>query len=172
MGKLDFQRDPKYMGTLASSQQTPPYRAVNTSPSKSLKYSLPRQKAPVQLSYNQTVFADTLHAWSQSEKHQFMREMNFRKKKFFYVYVCVPCPCKWPQKPEEVGIGFSGAGVTDSCEPPRGCWELNCSPLQEQKVVLFTSHPPAPWTDRLLKQRYQNTNDWSINQSTGVGAIY
>jgi hypothetical protein len=26
--------------------------------------------------------------------------------------------------------------VTDSCEPPCGCWELNPGPLEEQPVVL------------------------------------
>lgn len=30
------------------------------------------------------------------------------------------------------GVGFSGAGVTDSGEPPCGCWELNLSLLEEQ----------------------------------------
>ena len=28
--------------------------------------------------------------------------------------------------------------VTDGCEPPCGCWELNSSPLEEQSVLLTT----------------------------------
>lgn len=26
--------------------------------------------------------------------------------------------------------------LTDGCEPPHGCWELNSGPLQEQQVLL------------------------------------
>jgi hypothetical protein len=26
--------------------------------------------------------------------------------------------------------------ITDGCEPPRGCWELNSGPLEEQPVLL------------------------------------
>ena len=28
--------------------------------------------------------------------------------------------------------------ITDSCEPPCGCWELNSGPLEEQSVPLTT----------------------------------
>ena len=30
--------------------------------------------------------------------------------------------------------------IMDGCEPPRGCWELNSGPLEEQSVLL-TSEP-------------------------------
>ena len=30
--------------------------------------------------------------------------------------------------------------ITDGCEPPRGCWELNSGPLEEQ-LVLLTAEP-------------------------------
>jgi hypothetical protein len=30
--------------------------------------------------------------------------------------------------------------ITDGCEPPRGCWELNTGPLEEQ-LVLLTAKP-------------------------------
>jgi hypothetical protein len=30
--------------------------------------------------------------------------------------------------------------ITDGCEPPCGCWELNSEPLEEQSVLL-TSEP-------------------------------
>jgi hypothetical protein len=30
--------------------------------------------------------------------------------------------------------------ITDGCEPPCGCWELNSGPLEEQSVLL-TSEP-------------------------------
>ena len=28
--------------------------------------------------------------------------------------------------------------ITDGCEPPCGCWELNSGPLEEQSVLLPT----------------------------------
>jgi hypothetical protein len=28
--------------------------------------------------------------------------------------------------------------ITDGCEPPCGCWELNSGPLEEQSVFLAT----------------------------------
>lgn len=34
----------------------------------------------------------------------------------------------YPQSPEE-GIRSSGTRAKDSCEPPRGCWELDLGPL-------------------------------------------
>jgi hypothetical protein len=38
--------------------------------------------------------------------------------------------------------GPPGTVVTDSCELPRGGWELNSRPLEEQPVLLTTE--PAP----------------------------
>lgn len=34
--------------------------------------------------------------------------------------------------------------ITDGCEPPCGCWELNLDPLQEQLVFLTTEPSPIP----------------------------
>lgn len=34
----------------------------------------------------------------------------------------------WPEE----GIGLHGTGITDSCEPLCGCWELNLDLLQGQ----------------------------------------
>jgi hypothetical protein len=42
--------------------------------------------------------------------------------------MCAMC-VQWPREPEE------GAGVTDACEPPRGCWKLSFGPTQKQQVV-------------------------------------
>ena len=36
-----------------------------------------------------------------------------------------------------------GNGVTDSCELPCGCWEVNPGPLEEQPVLL-TTEPSLP----------------------------
>ena len=41
--------------------------------------------------------------------------------------------------------GSLGTGITDSCEPPCGCWELNLGLLPEQ--MLSTTEPsPQPLT--------------------------
>jgi hypothetical protein len=34
--------------------------------------------------------------------------------------------------------------ITDGCEPPRGCWDLNSGPLEEQSALLTPepSHQP------------------------------
>jgi hypothetical protein len=31
--------------------------------------------------------------------------------------------------------------ITDGCEPPYGCWELNSGPLEEQPVLLTAAAP-------------------------------
>ena len=53
-----------------------------------------------------------------------------------HVYLSTTCvQCLW--RPEEGGR-VSGPGITDGCEPPCDCWELNPSPLQKQPVFLAT----------------------------------
>jgi hypothetical protein len=34
--------------------------------------------------------------------------------------------------------------ITDGCKPPRGCWDLNSGPLEEQSVLLTTGLPCQP----------------------------
>jgi hypothetical protein len=34
--------------------------------------------------------------------------------------------------------------ITDDCEPPCGCWELNSEPLEEQSVLLTTEPSLQP----------------------------
>lgn len=51
----------------------------------------------------------------------------------FYLYACL---C--------VSVGSTGTAVTDSCELPRGCWELNTCPLEEQTALLTAEPSPAP----------------------------
>ena len=42
-----------------------------------------------------------------------------------------------PQRPDNE-LRSPRAGVTDSCEPLCGCWELNLGPLVKQPVLLTT----------------------------------
>lgn len=65
----------------------------------------------------------------------FQRIHSFLKDFFVCVYVDVlPTFVTAPHVPTEArrGGGSPGARVTDSCEPPQGCWELNPGHLLEQ----------------------------------------
>ena len=59
---------------------------------------------------------------------------------FICMYVGASCVC--PRRPEE-GIRSPWTGVTDGCQLPRGCWELNLCLLEEQLVSL-TTDPSLP----------------------------
>lgn len=58
---------------------------------------------------------------------------------------CIQCP--W--RPKD-GIRYPGTGVTDSCELPCQCWELNLSLLSEQSV-LSTLEPSGEMSWHILK---------------------
>ena len=45
-----------------------------------------------------------------------------------YVYALLMCLVL------EEGLGSTGTGITDDCEPPGMCWESNPGPLKEQQV--------------------------------------
>ena len=58
--------------------------------------------------------------------------------------------CTWyPQRTEE-GVRTPGTGITDSCEPLCGYWELNLSSLEEHPVLLLTEPPLQPLEKLLL----------------------
>ena len=40
--------------------------------------------------------------------------------------------------------------ITDGCEPPCGCWELNSGPLEEQ-AMLLTSEPSLQPPNKVFK---------------------
>lgn len=50
---------------------------------------------------------------------------------WMYVFVCMPGA--WML---EEHVRPTRAGVTDGCKLPRGCWESNPGPLQQQQVSL------------------------------------
>jgi hypothetical protein len=55
-----------------------------------------------------------------------------------YVYLSV-CMCTtFGKDSKEVRRGIESLGnrVTQTCELPYGCWEVNLSPLQEKQVLL------------------------------------
>jgi hypothetical protein len=40
--------------------------------------------------------------------------------------------------------------ITDGCEPPCSCWELNSGPLEEQPVLLTVELSLQPFKDCLM----------------------
>ena len=50
-------------------------------------------------------------------------------KILFYVYERVHCSCLLTHQKRASDL------ITDDCEPPCGCWELNSGPLEEQSVL-------------------------------------
>lgn len=59
-----------------------------------------------------------------------------------FIFICIFClhnVClhmqAWCPQWQEEAAGALGIGVTDGCEPPHGCWELNLGPLEEQSVL-------------------------------------
>lgn len=61
---------------------------------------------------------------------------------FAFVFISAPIYAWSPTKPER-GVRSPGGVVTDSCEPPRGCWELNPGPGREQPVLLANELYPV-----------------------------
>ena len=55
-------------------------------------------------------------------------------KLLYNLFICILCEvfCLYVCLCEVVRS--SGTGVTDSCELPCGCWELNTYPLEEQPL--------------------------------------
>ena len=42
--------------------------------------------------------------------------------------------------------------ITDGCEPPCGCWELNSGPLEEQAMILTTEQSLQPLLATFYRQ--------------------
>jgi hypothetical protein len=65
--------------------------------------------------------------------------LNLFVKDLFIYYMWVHCSCL--QTLQKRASDF----ITDDCEPPCGCWDLNSGPLEEQPVLLTTepSHQPS-----------------------------
>ena len=54
-------------------------------------------------------------------------------------------------------IRSPGTEVTDSCELPCGCWELNLGPLQGQLVILTTAQSLQPLHFGFSRSREEET---------------
>ena len=69
---------------------------------------------------------------------------EFREKLIFkiiilvfhvYGFVSVDHVCAVTEKRV---LGSPGTVITDGCQPPCGCWDLNSGPLEDQPVLLTT----------------------------------
>jgi hypothetical protein len=68
---------------------------------------------------------------------------------YTYIYVCV-CVCVYVYGScLQTHQKRASDPITDGCESPCGCWELNSGPLEEQSVLLTTepSLQPSPPPD-------------------------
>lgn len=72
------------------------------------------------------------------------------RSSFLLLWICADCLVSFilqcPCRPEE-GIGCPGAGVTDDCKLPHGCWELNQGSLQNSHCSLGLSPLSRPQFD-------------------------
>ena len=60
---------------------------------------------------------------------------------FLKIYLLILCTLWLSSDTPEEGI----RSITDDCEPPCGCWELNSGPLEEQPVFLTTEPSLQPY---------------------------
>ena len=58
----------------------------------------------------------------------------------FILFIWEPCSCLQTHQKR------ASDPITDGCEPPCGCWELNLHPLEDQSVLLTTEPSLQPRT--------------------------
>ena len=64
----------------------------------------------------------------------------FKKYLFIYLFVICKYTVVCLQTLQKRASDF----VTDGCEPPCGCWDLNSGPLEEQSALLTTEPTHQP----------------------------
>jgi hypothetical protein len=69
---------------------------------------------------------------------KFKKYYLLKKKDLFIYYIHSVLPAYMPAYQKRVP-----GPITDGCELPCGCWELNSGPLEEHSM-LSTSEPPLP----------------------------
>ena len=69
-------------------------------------------------------------------------------KIYLLIYLlCVHCSCLQTHQKR------ASDPITDGCEPPCGCWELNSGPLEDQSVPLTAESSLQPLVLTLKKKR-------------------
>ena len=89
-------------------------------------YPLPQPppSCPTALSCSTTLRSSSLQLYS------------LQPKEFIYYYIWVHCSCLQTHQKRASDL------ITDGCEPPCGCWDLNSKPLEKQSVLL-TAEPSS-----------------------------
>ena len=49
--------------------------------------------------------------------------------------------------------------ITDGCEPPCGCWEMNSGLLEEQSVLLNSEPPLQPLDSIIIEHKHTQHNN-------------
>jgi hypothetical protein len=70
------------------------------------------------------------------------------KNKFYLFILCMYIHTVAVQRHQE----RASDPITDGCEPPCGCWELNSGPLEEQSVILTAEPSLQPPTLELFRK--------------------
>jgi hypothetical protein len=82
--------------------------------------------------------------------------LSFSLPSFLYLDLLVHCNCLQIAQKRESDL------ITDGCEPPCGCWDLNSEPSEEQSVLLTTEPSIQPW-----EADFSEAHLWR-NKSIGV----
>jgi len=69
---------------------------------------------------------------------QILRFISFFFLKILFYCIWVYCSCLQTHQKRASDL------ITDGCEPPCGCWDLNSGPLEEQSVLLTTEPSLQP----------------------------
>ena len=81
---------------------------------------------------------------------RFNESNNFSIQRYYYVYnILLPCISAHQRRAPDL--------ITDGCEPPCGCWELNSGPLEEQPLLLTTELSLQPLNVFLIFLIWLNT---------------
>jgi hypothetical protein len=71
----------------------------------------------------------------------------FFKKKIYLFILCKYIVAVFRHTPDQKRVSDL---ITDGCKPPRGCWDLNSGPSEEQSVLL-TAEPSLQPSNPLFK---------------------
>jgi len=71
----------------------------------------------------------------------------FLKELLYLIYMTVHCCCFQTHQKR------ASDSITDGCEPPCGCWDLNSGPLGEQSVLLSAEPSLQPYNNNFKRQK-------------------
>jgi hypothetical protein len=95
--------------------------------------------------------------------HKTFKSENLKKKKKRFI-LCVRVHCHCLQTHQK----RVSDPITDGCEPPRGCWELNSGLLEEESVLLTTEPSLQLHSENFQCQEFWATTEmnWTLGMMT------